>query len=179
MNNSKSQYDEIAECYDTLFTDESSIAENAEVGEMLLPLSGSVLDIGCGTGLLTEIVDINPDKYCGVDPSAKMLGKFKMKHPTYTNLVCAPYDGYCVDCNKFDNIIALFGSASYLENKALIKLAITDKRKFLMFYKDSYHPVTYEMCGVEFEHSRLSKKILSAIFNKNKVEEFRNYLIVR
>ena len=179
MDNSNSQYDVIADKYDTLFIDESSLAENVEVGEMLRPLSGSVLDIGCGTGLLIEITPIMPENYFGIDPSTKMLANFKRKHPNYKNLRCAAYDGYVVDCNKYDNIVALFGSASYLDNKALLKLAMSDKRKFLMFYKDDYHPVTYEKCGVEFHHSKHSKKMLSAIFNKNRIEEFGNYLIVR
>lgn len=179
VKNSNSQYDVIADRYDTLFVDESSLAENAEVGEMLRPLSGLVLDIGCGTGLLTEIIPVSPENYYGIDPSRKMLDHFRKKHPDYKNLTCAAYDGYVLDCNKFDNIIALFGSASYLENRALLKLAMSDRRKFLMFYKDEYHPVTYEKCGVEFKHNRHSKKMLSAIFNRNKVEEYGNYLIVR
>ena len=109
-----SQYDEIADMYDGLFTDSDSLSENAEVGEMLLPLVGSVLDIGCGTGLLTEIVDINADKYCGIDPSIKMLDVFYSKHPEFIHTVAAPYDGKIVNCNRYDNIISLFGSASYL-----------------------------------------------------------------
>lgn len=55
-----SQYDEIAKDYDKLFLDRKSLVENAEVGEMLPPLSGKVLDIGCGTGILTEIKKVNP-----------------------------------------------------------------------------------------------------------------------
>ncbi len=58
-----SQYDDIASKYDTLFRDETSLVENREVGEMLPPLSGSILDVGCGTGLLTEIADIDP-RFC-------------------------------------------------------------------------------------------------------------------
>ena len=177
--NSITQYDVIADKYDTIFIDASSIAENAEVGEMLVPLHGSVLDIGCGTGLLTEIAPVIPEKYFGIDPSAKMLANFRLKHPSYKNLKCAAYDGYNVDCNKYDNIVALFGSASYLENKALLRLAMSDKRKFLMFYKEGYYPVTYEKCGVEFEHNHHSKKMLSAIFYRNRVEEYNNYLIIR
>lgn len=179
MNRIKSQYDAIADKYDTLFIDESSLAENAEVGEMLLPLSGSVLDIGCGTGLLTEIVNVLPENYYGIDPSEKMLNKFKLKHPVYKHLMCAPFDGYVVDCNKYDNIVALFGSASYLEHRALQRLASCRNRKFLMFYKDDYHPVTYEKCGVEFVHNIYPKKVLSAVFSRDKIVEYKNYFIVR
>lgn len=63
-----SQYDKIASKYDTLFRDEMSLVENREVGQMLPPLSGSILDIGCGTGLLTEIAEIDPKEYLGIDP---------------------------------------------------------------------------------------------------------------
>ena len=45
MTKRKSQYDDIADRYDSLFVDESSLSENAEVGEMLLPLDGSVMTI--------------------------------------------------------------------------------------------------------------------------------------
>ena len=65
-----SQYDKIASKYDTLFRDEMSLVENREVGQMLPPLSGSILDIGCGTGLLTEIAKIDPQEYLGIDPSS-------------------------------------------------------------------------------------------------------------
>ena len=64
-----SQYDDIAVKYDDLFRDESSLVENREVGAMLPPLNGSILDIGCGTGLLTEIYNVSPNDYLGIDPS--------------------------------------------------------------------------------------------------------------
>lgn len=175
----KSQYDVIADRYDNLFTDASSLSENAEVGEMLRPLSGSVLDVGCGTGLLTEIININPDNYMGVDPSEGMLKKFKEKHPTYRNLVCAPYDGKVVDCIQFDNVVSLFGSPSYLSNMALLRLSKGARHLFLMFYKEDYHPVTYEKCGVEFKHKVHSTRELAMLFGKESLSEYNNYIIVK
>lgn len=179
MTRKKSQYDEIADRYDGLFTDAASLSENAEVGEMLRPLSGSVLDIGCGTGLLTEIVGIESEKYMGVDPSNRMLQKFREKHGEYRNLVCAYYDGMVVDCNQFDNVVSLFGSPSYLSNVALLRIAKCRGSLFLMFYKEDYHPVTYEKCGVEFKHKNHSKKELSMIFGGAEIKEYNNYIIVR
>ena len=178
MTKKKSQYDVIADRYDELFTDASSLSENAEVGEMLRPLSGSVLDVGCGTGLLTEIIGIEPDNYLGVDPSEGMLKKFKEKHPKFRNLVCAPYDGKVVDCNQFDNIISLFGSPSYLSNMSLLRISRCKGHLFLMFYKDSYHPVTYEKCGVEFKHKVHSRKELAMLFGDENIKEYNNYIIV-
>ena len=178
MTKRNSQYDVIADRYDDLFTDAASLSENAEVGEMLRPLSGSVLDVGCGTGLLTEIISITPDLYMGVDPSEKMLDKFKAKHPSYRNLVCASYDGKVVDCNQFDNVVSLFGSPSYLSNMSLLRLSKSKGRLFLMFYKEEYHPVTYEMCGVEFKHKVRTHKELGMLFGDNNVKDYNNYIIV-
>ncbi len=178
MTRRKSQYDEISDRYDELFTDPSSLSENAEVGEMLRPLSGSVLDVGCGTGLLTEIVEISPENYMGVDPSDGMLRKFKEKHPSFRNLVCAYYDGRVVDCNQFDNIVSLFGSPSYLSNMSLLRISKCKSRLFLMFYKEDYHPVTYEKCGVEFKHKIRTKKELGMLFGSDSLREYNNYIIV-
>ncbi len=179
MTKRNSQYDRIADRYDNLFTDAASLSENAEVGEMLLPLSGSVLDVGCGTGLLTEIVNIAPDKYMGVDPSEGMLKKFKEKHPDYRNLVCASYDGKVVDCNGFDNIVSLFGSPSYLSSMSLLRIAKCKSHLFLMFYKEDYHPVTYEKCGVEFNHKVRTRRELAMLFGADNIKEYNNYIIVQ
>lgn len=175
----KSQYDVIADRYDNLFTDSISLSENAEVGEMLLPLNGSILDVGCGTGLLTEIISINPEKYIGVDPSEKMLAKFKEKHPSFRNLVCASYDGKVVDCNSFDNVVSLFGSPSYLSNMSLLRISRCKAHLFLMFYKEDYHPVTYEMCGIEFKHKVRTRRELGMLFGAGNLKEYNNYLIVQ
>lgn len=174
-----SQYDAIAEKYDSIFLDKGSLSENAEVGEMLLPLAGKVLDIGCGTGLLTELVQIEPDKYLGIDPSEKMLSVFKKKHPSYSkSLLCAPYDGTIVDCNEYNHIVALFGAASYLSGMALLKLAHCNKHKFLMFYKEDYHPVTYEKCAVDFKHFTHSWESLASLFGEKNLKQYNNYIIV-
>lgn len=174
-----SQYDDIAVKYDTLFRDEMSLVENREVGEMLPPLNGSVLDIGCGTGLLTEVVDISPANYCGVDPSEGMLLQFAKKHPEFKeHLINKPYDGRNININKYDNIVALFGSPSYLPYIAVMAIAKSKARKFLMFYKEEYHPVTYEKCEVNFEHYFYSTRSLSMLFGKDNVHEYHNYLIV-
>ena len=177
---SYSQYDDIASKYDNLFRDEMSLVENREVGEMLPPLNGTTLDIGCGTGLLTEIADISSENYLGIDPSNGMLKEFKKKHPLFKDrLVCEPFDGKNLDCNNFDNIIALFGSPSYLSRYAVLKISHSKANKFLMFYKEKYHPVTYEKCDVEFKHFLYSKKYLGRLFGESNVTEYHNYLIVK
>lgn len=105
---------------------------------MLPPLSGSILDIGCGTGLLTEIAKIDPQEYLGIDPSKGMLEQFTNKYPAYKDrVVCEPFDGKSLDCRNFDNIVALFGSPSYLSRYAVLAISQCKARKFLMFYKEN------------------------------------------
>lgn len=175
-----SQYDEIASRYDDLFNDEKSIAENAEVGEMLPPLIGSILDIGCGTGLLTEIVEIEPMDYLGVDPSRGMLEQFERKHPEYKGrLINEPFNCKSLVCDNFDNIVSLFGSPSYLSHFDILAISKCKAKKFLMFYKEDYHPITYEKCNVELKHNFYSRKMLRSLFGENNVGEFNNYLIVK
>lgn len=175
-----SQYDDIASKYDTLFRDETSLVENREVGEMLPPLTGSTLDIGCGTGLLTEVTKIEPHDYLGIDPSKGMLEQFKNKHPEFgERLICEPFNGKNLDCKNFDNIVALFGSPSYLPRLAVLAISKSKARKFLMFYKEQYHPVTYEKCEVEFKHYFYSPKTLGSLFGNENVFEYHNYLIVK
>lgn len=174
-----SQYDDIASKYDTLFRDETSLVEDREVGEMLPPLTGSTLDIGCGTGLLTEIAKVYPESYLGIDPSKGMLEQFVKKHPEFSKrIVCEPFDGKNIDCRNFDNIVALFGSPSYLSRYAVLAISRCKARKFLMFYKEKYHPVTYEKCEVEFEHNTYPKRVLDSLFGEKNIREYHNFLIV-
>ena len=70
---SVNQYDEIAERYDSLFIDKASIRENEQVARMLRNVKTPVMDIGCGTGLLIDLLSVMDDEYIGVDPSGKML----------------------------------------------------------------------------------------------------------
>lgn len=175
-----SQYDDIASKYDTLFRDETSLVENREVGEMLPPLTGMTLDIGCGTGLLTEISNVSSKHYLGIDPSNGMLEQFKKKRPEFKrSLICEPFDGKVLGRYSFKNIISLFGSPSYLSENAILSISNSAARKFLMFYKEEYHPITYEMCKVEFKHFCYSKDFLCNLFGKNNVLEYHNYLIVK
>ena len=135
------QYDAVAESYDSLFKDKASIEENRKIASMLFEVSGIFLDVGCGTGLLLDILKVSPDEYWGIDPSSKMLDVFRKKHPEYNNL-CIPFELLNLKFATFNSIVALFGSASYIDIEALTDIP-EGKNIFLMFYKENYHPVTY------------------------------------
>ena len=112
------QYDAVAESYDSLFKDKASIEENRKIASMLFEVSGIFLDVGCGTGLLLDILKVSPDEYWGIDPSIKMLDVFRKKHPEYNNL-CIPFELLNLKFATFNSIVALFGSASYIDIEAL------------------------------------------------------------
>jgi len=85
-------------------------------------LGGSVLESGCGNGALFDFLDINKEKYIGVDLSETLLSIFRNKHPLL-ELVCADASSYYTN-KKFDlifsnGVIQYFNKAmltSYIQN---------------------------------------------------------------
>lgn len=145
-------YDAIAYKYDTLFRDPASYAEEAEVMDVLEQETGwplreqRVLDVGCGTGLLLRHTD--PYRYVGIDPSAGMIEILRHRHPdaavVNTDLLrfCPSYG-----LQDFDLIVALFGTASYLNDEELRRIPLLLRPgglAMLMFYDPEHEPpVTY------------------------------------
>jgi SAM-dependent methyltransferase len=142
VNISHNDYDVIADQYQGLFHDDKSEEENREVISKI-DIKGSVLDIGCGSGLLLDYAKILPLDYVGIDPSFNMLGFFKKNHPDYFTINCA-FEDFAWE-QKFDTIISLFGSPSYITPGAISRVrSMLNKNgtAFLMFYKNDYTPVT-------------------------------------
>lgn len=172
------QYDMIADRYDSLFSDPASLKENRELSHRLSGISGSVFEIGCGTGLLVDLAHISPDNYLGIDPSRRMVDVFVGRHPEFSNRVIIEPFSYSQRVLSFDNIVSIFGSISYVEPVLLDFINSMDKHLFLMFYKPGYYPVTYTRTGVEFSHYTYTKDELLDIFNLSDVSDFGNYYIV-
>lgn len=149
-----SEYDLIADIYDDLYRDPASLAEDARVIEHLQDrelLSGSVLDVGCGTGLLLDYVPAIPH-YVGIDPSAGMLAKARAKHPdaTFEQATLATYEGGC-----FDAAVSLYGSLSYAPMSEVRRLRETlaeDGRYFVMLFAPGYEPTRMQDLGVNPVH---------------------------
>jgi SAM-dependent methyltransferase len=78
-------YDEVASTYDELYQDPDSVAENNAVRGLLRGMGiercGGVVDLGCGTGLLLDLVDVVGTHYRGYDLSPGMVQKATEKHP--------------------------------------------------------------------------------------------------
>lgn len=178
INEINTQYDCIADVYESLFLDEESIKENNAVSQMLRSYSGSIFEIGCGTGLLLDLITIDPFDYYGCDPSKKMLDIFKKKHPLYSSRVeLGTFEQNNV-WKKYDNIVSIFGSISYVKQDFLYLIAESTSRLFLMFYKPNYIPVTYLKTHVHFLHYIHTKDQLKKIFKKHQISEFNNFLII-
>ena len=177
--NSEDFYDSIAEQYDTFFQDESSKEEDAKVKEHLLAFDKlaekRVLDIGCGTGLLLEMVDI--DNYVGIDPSKAMLDVFKKKFPTKTALKTEFEDYHWL--NNREVLISLYGSISYVDPNYLNEYLTHYHGDFyFMFYNDKYEPVTYDMAGNKAEHNNLfTYKFIDKWLKDANVYFLGNYVI--
>jgi len=145
----RAYYDAVAPVYDGLFTDIKSLRENAEAVALLGDVTGeSVLDVGCGTGLLLDYA--RPARYMGVDPSGAMLDRLLAKHPERRgDVVNAPLRSFVGD--RVDVVVSLFGSASYLMDDELRRVPTLVRpggRWLLMFYSEGYEPVTHAKTGV-------------------------------
>lgn len=165
-------YDEIAATYDAMWDTPDAHAENREVIERLNYTGGSILDIGCGTGLLLDY--IRPERYVGIDPSRGMLARLREKHPD-AEVVATAFESFFTR-EKFDLVVGLFASPSYIEPSALIRLPSLLKpggRFFMMFYQPDYEPVTYRLSGVQVPHHPFQFDSLSG-----SISNYHNFIVV-
>ena len=171
-----SVYDILAPTYDARYSTPEHSAENRQIAEMLGDLRNTrVLDIGCGTGLLIDIMPINPRRYLGVEPSQGMVNEFLRKHPEYP--IRARSLGQLRD-GQFDLAIALFGVASYLSEKELQSVPSLSERWFLMFYADGYAPDYYGKDGAAWAEGHKDRFSTALELGPTKVTEFANYKIL-
>lgn len=141
-------YDDVAAQYDNIWSSPEALAEDKAVMDAIAYKSGSVLDIGCGTGLFLDHYPRCTD-YFGVDPSPAMLKQLHKKHPTAitsTHTFEGILEYLTLNQKRFDLILSLFGSPSYIDPKALKKipnLLAPNGKVFMMFIAPDYTPITH------------------------------------
>lgn len=121
-------YDALAEYYDASYVEPKDLAENNWIASRLTQggwSDGDLLDVGCGTGLLLDMLPIDPSRYLGVDVSEKMLGVARDKHLGYRFQRGAM--GRLLDvagAGQWDRLIYLFGTFSYALDLVAIRQEI-------------------------------------------------------
>lgn len=137
-------YDKIAGDYDRMYEREICYKENDAVRDSLIKHGfslQSVLDIGCGTGLLLDIMKVG-DGYIGIDISQGMLDAFEEKH-SGRDIVKVSFEEF-IDIKGLhlvDEVVCLFGGISYVSPE-VVRSAFEGfgGKAFLMFVRDGYKP---------------------------------------
>jgi hypothetical protein len=162
-------YDRLAPKYDKRYSEPKYLAEDEVIFGMLdSVINGSVLDVGCGTGILLEKLSIQAHDYLGIDPSQGMMNEFIRKFPQYP-FAQTTFEDLTLN-EKFDLVISLYGSPSYIDSKSYAKITEVADKYFLMFYKDGYLPDYYEANVTKTDYQAIDLFFTHTF-------EFSNYLI--
>ena len=155
--NSENFYDCIAEQYDTYFQDEDSKSQDNRILQHLLRFKDKrILDIGCGTGLLLEIMELSTNQYLGIDPSKGMLNIMNAKFPNHETMVCG-FERYGFR-RSHTAFISLFGSMNYVNPDYFnSQFKFIEDDYYFMFYGDEYSPVTYDRAGMSSSHFNIKE----------------------
>jgi SAM-dependent methyltransferase len=169
-------YDKIADQYCSLHQDLISTSQNMVVKMCLQNMEGPSLDIGCGTGLLLDLVKIMPADYLGIDPSEKMLNILHGKYPGFP-IEKVPFEQF--RGNGYKNVISLFGSVSYIMPQFIDKLIelCNFGNMFLMFYKENYLVKTHKAAGIDILYYKYSRNELKSFFHVEPIEFYDYYII--
>jgi len=134
-------YDALAPEYDGLFDSPVDAAENEALKHLLRErVFGRVLDVGCGTGLLLDLLeDIAPNDYLGIDVSPGMLEIASQKHPRHNFILADAQNLHSLAAGTFDTAVSLFACLSYTPDpKAVVdechRLLRFGGRAILMVY---------------------------------------------
>lgn len=136
--NGEHPYDAVMDGYDDRYADPVSVAESEHVfGELADANGRSVLDLGCGTGMLLDYA--TPAAYLGIDPSRVALDILRAKHP-HVDVMRTRLAWLHVPERSFDVLLALFGVGSYLAPQELERIPLMAPRYLVMFYAPDYSP---------------------------------------
>ena len=165
----ESVYDRLAPNYDSRYDTPEGRAEDQEIFGLLSPYeAGSVLDVGCGTGLALEYLDVSKDDYVGIDPSQGMMNEFLRKNQGFA-IRHTTYDDFYWP-SLFDLTLSLFGSPSYIDPKFYGRLRDQGSLYLLMFYKEGYMPDYDDPSTLKTDHVAVEMTF-------DRTYEWHNFLI--
>ena len=146
----ESVYDQICQDYEAMFANEVGEDEDIQIADYISRhnLNGRILEIGCGTGMVTRNLIFDRRQYLGIDPSWEMLEKFR-NNPKLCDLqvLHTDFESFCPR-GKYRCVFATYGAASYVRPdfwKRLNDILEVGGTFLLMFYADDYYPVTHIM----------------------------------
>lgn len=161
-------YDDLAGSYDARYSGDRERLENAFYASWISTPSlesDEVLDLGCGTGLLVDLLGhrVLPERYAGIDPSEKMLAQFRAKHPDHVVFQRTAEEFFDRHDRTWDVIVAGFGVGSYLQPETIARLPERlkdDGVGLIMTYRDGYLP---EYHDVPPPHLDVSREIAASL----------------
>jgi len=132
MDSVKTAYDKVAPTYDDLYDDDLSAAQNAAAAAMLRAAGAhcggfyaDVLDVGCGTGLLLDILPEAAASYYGIDLSAGMILEAQRKHPD-AKFKIQDVTKLCHSLNMTSGIVAsLFSVMNHLSVAEILGVSLS------------------------------------------------------
>lgn len=172
MGRQNRYFDTMASSYDSLYRDHVSRAENFIVAGEIASLIflarhevRSVLDVGCGTGLMLDMADYfgcADARYVGVDRSRAMLQRFRQKYVERDRVQVLQGDMNTFDfqslCTnpdeKFDLVLSTFGSFSYVKDPAKF---LSDIRRVLRDQNGHVLVMPYSRFSVQNLLTRVQK----------------------
>lgn len=108
-----SAYDRVAERYDSFYAAEEDESD-AIFSRVVESEPGSLLDVGCGTGISIPYLKLPPSQYLGLDVSPEMVRVARESWPDY-EFVCADFLEWEPDI-RYDFVLSAFGPISHTED---------------------------------------------------------------
>lgn len=107
-------YDRVAAEYDAHYETVNARAEDAALTKILRRhTEGRILDVGCGTGLVLDLLPVEPWDYFGIDISREMLEEARSKYPSHNFMEMSMDSLGELPSEMVDHVVSTFGSFSY------------------------------------------------------------------